>query len=266
MFLSFQGAPAHPGLTLYCLPHAGGSASAYAPWVRALAPGIAVVGVDFPAHGSRFDEPPLGSIAEMAAELAAEILHRAPGPFALYGHSLGALVAYETALLLEESGSGPGQVLVGAARAPHIAAPRPLVHGLEPEEFLSAVERRYGGLPAGLRQEQELLELVLPALQADFAAYETYACPERRPLRAPLAALYGRADALTPAGQVQPWQGYTTASFALHGLEGGHFFTQSSRAEVLELLRRLLQPAEAVAPLPAAPAPGPDPAPARGVR
>jgi surfactin synthase thioesterase subunit len=238
-FLSFTSAGVAPEQPrLYCFAYAGASASVYAPWARALAPQVAVVGVELPGHGSRFSEAPLGSIAAMASGMAQVIAEQPDeAPFAFYGHSLGAVVAFETARLLGDS--GPMHLFAGAARAPHLPPPVPAISHLPAMEFLDAVQKRYGGLPAALFDEPELLEMVLPVLRADFGAYEKYVYAESAPIACPITAFHGTGDPVVHGALVSAWSLVTTGAFRHEAMDGDHFFLNTCRPVLLRHVREV---------------------------
>ena len=240
-FLSFGKAPP-TGIErprLYCFAYAGGSSSIYAAWARALAPAIAVLGVEMPGHGSRFAETPLTTVSEMATDAADAIAASGSrAPYAFYGHSLGAIVAFETSRILgERFAEQPIHLFAGAARAPHLPAVVAPVSHLPSGEFLEAVQQRYGGLPAALFEEPELLEMVLPVLRADFTAYENYTYTQAAPLHHPITAFHGTDDPVVRSAAVNEWSHVTDSLFRLKEVEGDHFFLNTSRELLLQHIR-----------------------------
>ena len=252
-FLSFAGAAAPDRPRLYCFPFAGGTASMFASWARTLSPEIAVFGVELAGHGSRFSEDKPESVQEMAATVVAALLSlQDTTSVAFYGHSLGALVALETARLLAVAGTGSHleermrlrplvHLFVGAARAPHHPAVTPLIHGLPQREFLDAVQHRYGGLPAVLFEEPELLELVLPVLRADFRAYEQYLFWPNPRLQVPVTGFHGTRDGIATAESMQGWSDVTPKEFQSYPIEGDHFFLNTGSDVVLRRIRQCLR-------------------------
>ena len=240
--LSFQRvAPTGEGQPrLYGFAYAGGSAAIYAPWARALAPDITVIGVEMPGHGARFQETPLENVEAMASEAASVIADEASSaPLAFYGHSLGAVVAFETARLLQSHSSGVRKpsllhLFVGAARAPQLPRVLTPISQLPKNEFLEAVQHRYGGLPAALFEEPELLEMLLPVLRADFNAYETYQYDEPSPLLCPVTAFYGTNDSVVRSAAMNEWSRVTESSFEFEQVEGDHFFLNTCRDALLK--------------------------------
>jgi medium-chain acyl-[acyl-carrier-protein] hydrolase len=232
-------------LRLFCFPHAGGAPSVFFGWPELLAPAIDVVWVQQPGRGSRFSEKPHIEVSQIATEIVAEILADGSGwddlPFCFYGHSLGALVAFETARQLRRrGGSMPIQLMVGAARAPHLERILPPLGHLPEEEFVQEIQSRYSGIPEAVLQQPELLKLFLPVLRADFAAYESYYYAEEGPLPCPITAFSGTADPMVSLESMQAWSRHTNDVFTLHTLVGDHFFVTSERATLVPMIRQSL--------------------------
>ncbi len=244
-FLTFTGAAPVDGNRprLYCFPYAGGASSAFAPWARMLAPQISVLGVELPGHGSRFSETPFDSVSEMAEDAADAIASsESDAPFALYGHSLGAVVAFETAQILQRMAKGkharpPIHLFVGAARAPHLPTVLTPISHLPQKDFLDAVQRRYGGLPAALFDEPELLEMVLPVLRADFKAYEDYRYADSSILECPVTGFHGSLDPVVRNAAMSEWSRVTDGSFRLYIVDGDHFFLNTCKEVLLAAVR-----------------------------
>ena len=231
---------------LYCFPYAGASSSIFAPWARELDSTFKVLGVDLPGHGSRFKDALCESIHLMAAS-AAEVISaaengtgRSSKRFAFYGHSLGAVVAYETARLLDKGCLASLDTLfVGAARAPETLSPVPKISHLDDTGFLEAVQARYGGLPAVLFEEPELLNMVLPVLRSDFLAYENYQSAPGPSLHLSVAGFFGRQDAVVTSTSMEQWSQVSSGPFQLHAMDGGHFFLNDCRDCLLGHVRSI---------------------------
>jgi medium-chain acyl-[acyl-carrier-protein] hydrolase len=159
-------------------------------------------------------------------------------PFAFYGHSLGAIVAFELSRQLSRSG-GPTPFLLfaGAARPPHLKRPFPAISNLPDAEFLEAVQQRYGGIPKEIYADKEVLNVFLPMLRADFEAYETYRFEPGRPLEAPITVFSGDQDAMVSIDVLDQWAVHTSAGLKVNVLPGGHFFNGSSNARLVDELR-----------------------------
>ena len=189
----------------------------------------------------RIAESPHDSIGEIVAEIMRNSPALGDRPFAFYGHSLGALIAFELARQLRREGRPqPCHLFVGGARPPHIGPILPRLHGLEEQAFLKGLQARYSGLPAAILDNPEALALFLPALRADFAAYESHVYWTEPPLSCPISGFAGERDALVPAGTVAGWEMHTSAAFDLQVLPGGHFFLEESCERLTHTIQREL--------------------------
>ncbi|WP_431784148.1 thioesterase II family protein [Streptomyces chumphonensis] len=207
---------------LYCLAHAGGSAMPYTRWATALGPAVRVTPLELPGHGARLREPLLTDVAALVADVTARIRPQ-EGPFALFGHSFGALLGFEVARRLTAAGTPPDALLVAGRNGPAEPLSHRPLHGLPDDRFTDALHR-LGGLPDALLRQPELLAMYLPALRCDLRVVETWT---RRPgpaLDLPLAAFAGRRDVLTDPRGVLAWERETSGPFQLTLHPGGHFF------------------------------------------
>ncbi len=232
-----RGGPSSARVRLVCFPHLGAGASVYARWQDLLGPGVEVAAAEPPGHEARMSEPPWTSLPALA-DAAAEELDRAGGPpLVLYGHSLGAYLAYECAVRLEHSGGGPLHLVVSGAVAPrHARAGLPA--DADPVEWVT----RLGGMPPELLAQPELLDLFTPAIRADFTALAGYH-PSTAALPCPITALHGAQDHSVRPELLRDWAELTSATFTSHTFPGGHFFPfppPGSPHLVTEHLARLL--------------------------
>jgi medium-chain acyl-[acyl-carrier-protein] hydrolase len=215
---------ASPRLTLFCLAHAGGGAQPFRRWNAALSACARVVPLELPGHGSRFHEPVLDTLGLMVAELLREVRTASPGRYAIFGHSLGALLGYELARALVAAGHAPPEALLVAARnGPAEPLSHRPIHALPDQAFLAALER-LGGIPQAVVDHPGLTRAYLPVLRADLRVAETYAPRSGPPGDFPIAAFAGRRDPLTDPQAVLGWARETTAAFELALVPGGHFF------------------------------------------
>lgn len=226
----FPGAdPAATGaVRLFCLPHAGGGAGAFHGWREALGSGIAVCPVRFPGRESRAGETPAETMAELVAGLAQAIEPYLDQPFAIFGHSTGAVIGFELCRTLRSCGRPrPVCLMASGARAPqyrlnHVPPPEPS------EEELVAQLRRLEGVPAEVLNNPELFALILPALRADTRLYRRYVYTEGPPLECPIRAYGGTSDPDVHRAQLDAWARQTTSSFAVRIYEGGHFYLNNT--------------------------------------
>jgi surfactin synthase thioesterase subunit len=195
--------------------------------------------VELPGRATRFAEPPVPDIGALADPLALAIRSDVRVPFVFFGHSMGALLAFEVCRRLARAGAPlPAHLVVSAKRAPQLALNLSPIARLPDDEFVRTMVERYDGIPAAVLRERELLSLLLPMLRADLTAVEGYRYEPGTPLPVPITALAGRRDAIAPVEDVQAWREQTAARFTLHTLDDGHFFINTSRPAVLDLLSR----------------------------
>jgi medium-chain acyl-[acyl-carrier-protein] hydrolase len=230
-------------LRLFCLAHAGGGASLFARWPAALPAEIAVLPVQLPAHQQRLNETPYLQMTPLVEALTSVLLPHLDVPFALFGHSMGALVAFEFARQLRgQHGLQAACLLVSASRAPQLPLPQPALHVLPDAELIEAVAHRFGGVPEQLAGNAELMQLLLPALRADLSVVETYCCRDQPPLSCPITALGGTDDPEVSASHLAAWRQQTCGPFSLRMFPGGHFFLEQARRGVVQTVLRQLQP------------------------
>jgi surfactin synthase thioesterase subunit len=228
----------HAQARLFCFPFAGGSAAAFAGWGEKLKPGIEVWAAQPRGRGRRFSEPLHQSVAEMVQDYLQVIRAYLDLPFAFYGHSLGGLLALELALQLRAEGLPlPGHLFMGASAPPVAGLIHPRISHLSDEGFLTAVQERYSGIPDSVLKESELMEIFLPALKADFSAYETFDRNSVTQVRCPITALAGSDDGVTAPDVMQEWRRHTEVSFDLRIIPGDHFFLSTSGELVLSTIR-----------------------------
>ncbi|WP_328505372.1 thioesterase II family protein [Streptomyces sp. NBC_00391] len=224
---------------LLCLPHAGGSASYYHPMAQALAPAADVLAAQYPGRQDRYAEPPAESIRELVERIVEAVVGDDDRPLALFGHSMGAVVAYETALTLAAGGRAPVRLFVSGRRAPSTHHVGRKLHECGDAELLRAV-RRLGGTDGQVFEDEELLQLVLPALRGDYRALETY---EPRPgdrLTCPVTVLTGDDDPVTTVAEARAWTDHTDGPTELCVFPGGHFYLNHRPQEVVDVVRRHL--------------------------
>lgn len=223
---------------LVCFPSAGSGTSAYGRWATMLPGDVELLGVQLPGHESRLREPLIPDLHTIADEVALELRATPEVPTAFFGHSMGALIAYETAQRLRNTSAAPRALIVSARIAPTLIETREPFGELDDEAFIEAMDRRYGGVPALLREDAEFRELYLPPLRADVMAVSAYRARDVQPLDCPIHALGGADDAATSRDGLDAWRGHTSGRFTLQILPGGHFFVQSARSDVVAFVSR----------------------------
>lgn len=224
---------------LFCFPHAGGGPAAFFKWTQHLEEGIECVCLQYPGRGQRLREEPLTSVREIVDEIHEGFAEFFDKPFAFYGHSFGGVVAFELARQLRRAGlPGPSHLFVGAVRPPHLKGPHAPLHTLPEPEFVAGVQARYGGIPVEIAGDPEVLQMFMPAIRADFTAYETYRCEADAPLAVPILIFAGADDRAVQLESLQEWGLHTEAGFDLKVLPGDHFFPATSASELIAMLQK----------------------------
>jgi medium-chain acyl-[acyl-carrier-protein] hydrolase len=220
-----------PGVRLYCFSYAGGSASIYRSWAEVFPPDIEVHCVQLPGREWRLKEEPFTRLGPLMDELV-EVVD-VTRPYALFGHSLGALIAFELARAMRRTGRpDPTHLFVSAHRAPQLPREEPTIHDADDDVFAAGIET-LRGTPPELLANEELMQLIRPVLRADFALAETYEYSDEPPLRCPISAFGGLGDHVTGRSKLEPWRAQTSSDFLLRMILGGHFFVTEARDLVL---------------------------------
>ena len=230
-------------MRLFCLPFAGGGASTYRLWPAALPSWLEVCPVQLPGREERYGEPAYTSVIGLSRAVARELAPYLDKPFALFGHSMGALLAFETARALRQAGArAPAALLASAYPAPQDAVARTPIHQLPDAAFIEEM-RKMEGTPEAVLANAELMAFMLPVLRADFQACDTYVFAAEPPLDLPLAVYGGAEDREVDRAALEAWRETTRGAFSLHLLPGGHFFVQTHRdlllADIAERLAAL---------------------------
>lgn len=237
IFTANPGAP----LRLVCFPHAGGAAQFFRAWGTQL-PAVEVLAIQPPGRWSRRGERPFRRLDALATAAADALVRELDRPYALFGHSLGALVAFEVARLYRGRGLQlPRRLVVSSRAGPQIPLARAPLHELAGERLVAEVRDRYGGIPEQVLADPDLLELMLPVLQADMEVYETYVHHDEPPLPVPVTAIAGDEDPLVDRDGLRAWGEQTSAGCTVHRLPGGHFYLGEGARAFFELLRGELE-------------------------
>jgi medium-chain acyl-[acyl-carrier-protein] hydrolase len=222
-------------LRLFCLPFAGGSADVYSTWPGELPASIEVCSINLPGRGRRYTEPLCDQLVPLVERIAAGIVPFLDRPFALFGHSMGALLAFELAHVLSARAHvQPIHLFVSGAAAPQLPSPHQF-HTLPDAQFLAAVQN-LSGMSAEVAANDELMALFLPILRADFAVAERYSHVAAGPLGCPLSVLAGRHDPLVALDLLPLWRVHSVAGCEIDLFPGDHFFLRSCRTQLLEIL------------------------------
>jgi medium-chain acyl-[acyl-carrier-protein] hydrolase len=223
-------------LRLFCFPYAGGGAQIYREWPEGLPSNVEVCPIQLPGRGNRMREVPYTKLLDLVESLSPAIVPSLDRPFAFFGHSMGAEIAYELSRLLsKQHGLEPAHLFVSGSIAPHIPDDRPPNYHLPGPEFTAEV-RRLNGTPAEVLEHPELMQILIPLLRADFELVQTHKYVEGPPLSCPLTAFGGLRDQYVSPEAIEGWRQHTTGSFSARMLPGDHFFVATSQ----KLLHRII--------------------------
>lgn len=216
-------------MRLFCVPYAGGSLSAYSKWPALLGDDVEVAVIQLPGHGSRYREPPLTRLSAVTQALTGVMPPLLDKPYAVFGQSLGALISFELLReLRRQQHPAPQHLFVSARSAPHLANDWMPIHTLADAPMVKEVQRRYGGIPQAILEDDELLQLFLPVLRADLEILETYDYTPGAPLACDLTVYGGYQDWATPDEQLSVWAEHTSGRFVQQMFPGNHFFVQNT--------------------------------------
>ena len=238
---SFQVQPdSRARFRLFCFPYAGGSSAIYRPWSRQIHPDIEVVPAVLPGREFRLRDPAFTRLEPLVETLTREIFPHLDRPFALFGHSMGAMISFELARRLRsEHGVEPDHLFVSGRRSPHLPEKDPEIHNLPEAEFIAEVER-LNGTPKEVLEHAELMELLIPLLRADFSVCHTYDYVPGAPLTCSLTALGGTKDETANQAKLEGWCAQTTGRCRIRMLEGDHFFINQQHGALLPIIAETL--------------------------
>jgi medium-chain acyl-[acyl-carrier-protein] hydrolase len=228
-------------LRLFCFPFAGGGTAVFRTWPSQLPPEVEVCAVRLPGRETRLREPAFTHLSPLVEAVAEALQPYCQQPFALFGHSMGALVCYQLAQYLRQENVQPVHLFIAGYAAPHRPPHLPPVHEAADDVFLARL-RHLNGTPPELLNSAGLMGLMLPTLRADFAVWETYVYAHGTPLACPISAFGGRQDDEATQADMAAWRDYTHSAFSLRMFPGGHFFVQEKQAELLQAISRDLMP------------------------
>jgi medium-chain acyl-[acyl-carrier-protein] hydrolase len=227
---------------LICFPYAGAGAGIFNSWPYLLPEWLDVAAIELPGRGSHFSKAPLVDIETVVNELVREVAQLQDLPFALYGHSLGAKIAFEFACELQRrQGPRPAHLIVGARAAPHQPiqiSPSPA--DLPREGFVEFL-RDLGATPPEVLENRELMDLLLPTIHADFRLNESRPAKPWTALHCPITALCGATDRAVSKEFMRHWADLTTRRFDLIPVEGDHFFLHQSKETLLAIVTKLMR-------------------------
>ncbi len=230
-----------PTSRLFCFSCAGGGASSYRHWNDALPASIEVCPIQLPGRETRADEPLLTDLLEMVEEIGIGLEGLLDLPFALFGHSLGGLLAFEVARDLRKHGHQPNHLFIAGTPAPHLPRRTPPIHQL-PEADLIKHIRGLDGTPEAILERDWLLQLHLPILRADMTCLETYIYGRESLLNIPITTFAGIDDPQVRPEQLRSWSKESNLTLAHFELPGGHFFIQDTLTSLTSHIASTMMP------------------------
>lgn len=211
-------------IRLFCLPHAGSGAAAFYRWKREL-PGVEVCPVLLPGREARLRELSINDLRSLVSQLVESTKAYLDVPFAIFGHSMGALIGYEWAVHLAQAKlPQPVCLFLSGREAAHLPLPHEPLHGLSDEAFVAELGRRYGQPSGNLLADAELREIFLPILRSDMKLVESYQHQPNTVLDCPIMAFAGVSDSTVSEAGVDAWGKLTTGKFTAQRFPGDHFY------------------------------------------
>lgn len=234
---------------LFLFPPAGGDVSSFSAWEKDVPDHLEICALKLPGRGKRIDEPLESNINRIADEAAKELKQMTDLPYYIFGHSMGALLAYEIVLRCMESGSRlPNKMIVSAMKPPYILARQNAddlvvkLYKLDDKEFKQNIIDM-GGIEPIILEHDSFLNIILPKIRNDLKLCETYGNKNIIKLPVDLDIYHARDDHMVSTEQIQLWKDYTTKEACVHYFEGGHFYYQERKSEFLKVLSTSLNDA-----------------------
>ncbi|TAF08676.1 MAG: thioesterase [Nostocales cyanobacterium] len=228
-------------LRLFCLPYAGGSAMVFRTWPNSLPPTIEVCPLELPGRGRQMNLPPYTKMQPLVKEIAENLIPYLDKPFAIFGHSMGGLVSFELARLLRSDYNlTPFHLFISARNAPQVTPTKRPIYNLPDAEFWQEI-RNFNGTPDDVIENEDIIQLFMPILRADFTVLDTYMYTEQPPFDFPISVFGGLQDPAFTDFELKAWQEHTTADFSLQMLDGNHFFLRSHEKLLLKTIYQQIQ-------------------------
>jgi medium-chain acyl-[acyl-carrier-protein] hydrolase len=226
-------------INLICLPFAGGSKYSYNLYTKYKPPFIDLTALDYPGHGARLQERLLTDIQSIADDVYEQIKHKLHTPYAIYGHSMGALVAYLTVRkILEEQQPLPAHLFLTGCGSPSSNGKRRGRHLLSSDSFIEEL-KSMGGIPDEILYDSDSMRFFEPKLRADFQAVDTYHYAAQPAFELPVTVITGLQEIITIEEALQ-WQEITNQPLSFKQLPGGHFFIFNCANEVMGIIEQSL--------------------------
>jgi surfactin synthase thioesterase subunit len=227
---------------IFCFPYAGAGAAIFRTWADLLPPDIELCVPILPGRETRIKEAPIPEMAPLIQSLMGQIAPRLTLPYAMFGHSMGALVAFDLAHEISRLGlREPSHLFMSAQRGPSLPYLETPIFQLPDDRFLAGVIARYKSIPKPVMEQEEFMSILLPILRADFTLVEDYRYRHPTKLTCPITVFGGLDDSRITTAQLEAWSMETSDRCTCHLVPGGHFFMDSARAELLAVIRQELE-------------------------
>lgn len=236
------GLPVEKSARVFAFPFSGAGTIIYQPLAKQFEhKDIAFLGVLLPGRERRYREALMVDLKQLVTALVDEIIPKTDKPFVFFGHSLGALIAYECCRELRRRKAPlPQQLYISAFRSPSMPNPNPELHKLNDAQLIQRI-REYGGTPESILSSPELMALFTPILRADFTLFETYTYQHEAPLNCPITTLSGSNDSIVKPEYMLGWKSQSTLPIKRHLLSGDHFFLDKHKQFIIEELTNAFQ-------------------------
>lgn len=225
-------------IKLFCFPYAGGSSVVYKKWMKYIDDNIELVPVELAGRGYRFDEELCDNIGDIVEDMFHRIKHMTTCNYALFGHSMGSIIAHELAHYIASKDMINPEYLIVSGRKPPLSIDMEYISHLSDDEFKREISSK-GGTPKEFFQNKELTELFLPILRNDFKVVEEYKYTRKSKLNCKLAALYGSDEKINNS-EIMLWKEYTNNSFKAFKIKGDHFFINENAKDTVSVVNSLL--------------------------
>lgn len=238
-FIPYYGSR-RPSQRLFCFPYAGAGASVFSKWRSHFPDEVEICAIQLPGREGRLREPLFSDLPALIEELSPALKAYFDLPFAFFGSSMGAMVAFELARHLRDKCAPlPQSLIVAASPAPTVRCTIPKTSMLSDEEFITHLQE-LGGTSDGVARHSELMHLILPGIRADFRITETYNYVEGPPLALPIVSIHGANDAQVRDADQREWSAQTSVLFRHYSVPGGHFFICSHLDPAVRIVREVV--------------------------
>jgi medium-chain acyl-[acyl-carrier-protein] hydrolase len=230
--------PKTPDVRIICFSSAGGSAFQFRQWDSHASGRSEFLGIQIPGHDERFREPLLRRADAIIENIGPSLLGVSDRPFVLFGHSLGALLAFEFARWARRQGAaGPMRLIVASRSSPRVKPEYAPVHELPEQDFMRVL-RLYGGTTDSILENQEVMRHFVPIIRADLEVNRLYSYRREPPFEFPITAIWGDSDPVTTKAEVEGWCAETNGVFNLMTVPGGHFFFRDRIGEIIKVIEQ----------------------------